>query len=60
VDKEADKVGTTIREACRTMPDPPPLAIFDHVYTQPNPILEAERDQFAAYLESFEGDGAAR
>jgi 2-oxoisovalerate dehydrogenase E1 component subunit alpha len=60
VDEEADQVGGTIREACRTMPDPPPLAIFDHVYTRPNPILEAERDQFAAYLESFEGAEAAR
>ena len=34
--------------------DPPPLAIFDHVYSQDNPILQAERDEFAAYLDSFE------
>jgi len=60
VDAEADKVGATIREACRNMPDPPPLALFDHVYTQPNPILQAERDQFAAYLDSFAGEETAR
>ena len=60
VDAEADKVGATIREACRTMPDPPPLAIFDRVYTQDNPILQAEHDQFAAYLESFADGEAAR
>ncbi len=58
VDAEADKVGATIREACRTMPDPPPLAIFDNVYTTDTPILAAEREQFAAYLESFEGEEA--
>jgi 2-oxoisovalerate dehydrogenase E1 component alpha subunit len=65
VEAEADKVGASIREACRTMPDPPPLAIFDNVYTEPNRILEAEREQFAAYLDSFvtevaDGEGATR
>jgi pyruvate dehydrogenase E1 component alpha subunit len=60
VDAEADKVGPTIREACRTMPDPPTMSIFDNVYTQPNPILADEREQFAAYLDSFDGEGASR
>jgi 2-oxoisovalerate dehydrogenase E1 component alpha subunit len=65
IDAEADMVGATVREACRTMADPPPLNIFDNVYTEPNPILEAEREQFAAYLDSFAtepvaGDGGAR
>jgi len=59
VDEEAKQVGARVREACRTMPDPPPLAIFDHVYAEPNAILRAEREQYAAYLESFEG-GAGR
>jgi pyruvate dehydrogenase E1 component alpha subunit len=35
------------------MPDPPPLAIFDHVYTEPTSILRAERERYAAYLDSF-------
>jgi len=61
IDEEAKKVGAGVREACRTMPDPPPLAIFDNVYTQPNAILQAERDQYAAYLDTFEaGEGAPR
>ena len=65
LDAEADQVGASIREACRTMADPPPLAIFDNVYTEPNRILDAERAQFAAYLDSFvpelaDGEGAAR
>ena len=57
VDAEAKQVGTRIREACRTMPDPPPLAIFDNVYAEPTAILRAEREQYAAYLDSFEEAG---
>jgi 2-oxoisovalerate dehydrogenase E1 component alpha subunit len=62
VDAEAAKVGADLREACRTMPDPPPLAIFDNVYAEPTPILRGERGQFAAYLDSFEdaGNGGER
>ncbi len=55
VDAEAKQVGARIREACRTMPDPPPLSIFDHVYAEPSSILRAEREQYAAYLDSFAG-----
>jgi pyruvate dehydrogenase E1 component alpha subunit len=51
---EADRLGARIRTACREMPDPDPLAIFANVYAEPNAQLEAERDQYAAYLESFE------
>ena len=60
VDAEADQVGATVREACRTMPDPPPMTMFDNVYTGTNPIVAAEREQFAAYLDSFETEEAAR
>jgi 2-oxoisovalerate dehydrogenase E1 component alpha subunit len=54
VETEADELGKHIREACRAMPDPEPLSIFDHVYTDENAIVDAERAQFAAYLEQFE------
>jgi 2-oxoisovalerate dehydrogenase E1 component alpha subunit len=57
VDAEAAKVGADLREACRTMPDPPALAIFDNVYAEPTAVLRAEREQYAAYLDTFEGDG---
>ncbi len=63
VDAEAKQVGARIREACRTMADPPPLSIFDNVYAEPSPmtsILRAERDQYAAYLESFEENRGER
>ena len=63
LDAEAKQVGARVREACRTMADPPPLSIFDHVYAEPSPltsILRAERDQYAAYLDSFEEYGGER
>jgi 2-oxoisovalerate dehydrogenase E1 component alpha subunit len=53
IDAEAAEVGTRVRNACLAMPDPQPLAIFQNVYAEPNPLLDAERDQFAAYLDSF-------
>ena len=55
VEAEAKKVGADVREACRTMPDPPVLSIFDNVYAEPTAILRAEREQYAAYLDTFEG-----
>ncbi len=51
---EADELGARLREGCRAMPDPDPLSLFDHVYTETPPELAAQRDEFAAYLESFE------
>jgi 2-oxoisovalerate dehydrogenase E1 component alpha subunit len=55
LEAEAAEVGARIRKACLEMPDPTPLSIFDNVYAEPNALLEAERDQYAAYLETFEG-----
>jgi 2-oxoisovalerate dehydrogenase E1 component alpha subunit len=57
VDAEATQVGARIREACRTMPDPPPLSIFENVYAEQTSILRAECEQYAAYLDSFEEAG---
>ena len=57
VDAEANKVGADVREACRTMPDPPVLSMFDNVYAEPTAIVQAEREQYAAYLDSFEEAG---
>ncbi|MEP7024579.1 MAG: pyruvate dehydrogenase (acetyl-transferring) E1 component subunit alpha [Actinomycetota bacterium] len=53
VDAEADQVGARIRKACREMPDPEPLSIFDNVYAEPHALMDTERAQLAAYLDSF-------
>ena len=29
--------------------------MFDHVYAEAHPLVEAERAEFAAYVASFEG-----
>jgi 2-oxoisovalerate dehydrogenase E1 component alpha subunit len=54
LEAESAEVGARIRKACLEMPDPDPLAIFENVYVEPNALLEAERDQYAAYLDTFE------
>jgi pyruvate dehydrogenase E1 component alpha subunit len=53
VEAEADEVGGRVRQACIDMPDPRPMAMFDDVYTGPTGPLDAERAEFAAYLDSF-------
>ncbi|MFL6173734.1 MAG: pyruvate dehydrogenase (acetyl-transferring) E1 component subunit alpha, partial [Marmoricola sp.] len=55
VEREADELGSRLRDGCKALPDPHPLSIFDQVYAEQTPELEAQRDEFAAYLESFEG-----
>jgi 2-oxoisovalerate dehydrogenase E1 component alpha subunit len=54
IDAEANELGERIREGCRTLPDPAPLELFDHVYAGGSAILDDERERYAAYLESFE------
>ena len=55
---EADDLGARLREGCKALPDPQPLSIFDHVYSEITEELEAQRDGYAAYLDSFEGSHA--
>ncbi len=55
VEKESDELAAHVRKGCLEMPDPDPLSIFDHVYAERHPLVEEEREQFRAYLETFEG-----
>jgi 2-oxoisovalerate dehydrogenase E1 component alpha subunit len=54
LDKESDELAVHVRRGCLEMPDPEPLAIFDHVYAERHPLIEEQRAQFAAYLDTFE------
>jgi 2-oxoisovalerate dehydrogenase E1 component alpha subunit len=54
LDRESDALAAHVREGCLSMPDPAPLAMFDHIYVDPHPLVEQERREFAAYLEEFD------
>jgi pyruvate dehydrogenase E1 component alpha subunit len=58
VDGDADALATRLREQCLALPDPSPTSLFDLVYTQTPPDLVAQRDAHAAYLASFQPEGA--
>jgi pyruvate dehydrogenase E1 component alpha subunit len=58
IEAQADEVGARVRQSCLEMADPEPLSMFDNVYTSEHRPLAAERDGFAAYLDSFADDGA--
>jgi pyruvate dehydrogenase E1 component alpha subunit len=66
LEAESDALAAHVREGCLTMPDPGPLSIFEHVYAEPHQLIDEEREQFAAYLETFEesdesaAEGASR
>jgi pyruvate dehydrogenase E1 component alpha subunit len=53
--EESDQLAKHVRAGCLDMADPDPQSIFDHVYAEPHPLVDAQRDEFAAYLASFEG-----
>lgn len=53
VDEESDALAERVRRTCRTMPDPEPTAIFEHVYAEPSAMVEAERADYTAYLDGF-------
>jgi 2-oxoisovalerate dehydrogenase E1 component alpha subunit len=54
VEEEAAELAKRIRHSCITMPDPAPLTLFDGVYDEPTAHLLRQREEFGAYLDSFE------
>jgi 2-oxoisovalerate dehydrogenase E1 component alpha subunit len=57
VETESDALAAHVREGCLSMPDPGPLSIFDHVYAEQHSLIDEEREQFAAYLDTFSDSG---
>ncbi len=57
---EADEIGRRVRKSCLEMPDPDPLTIFSNIYADPSALLAEEREQLAAYLDSFVPEEAGR
>jgi 2-oxoisovalerate dehydrogenase E1 component alpha subunit len=60
IEAEATQMGRRIRKACLEMPDPAPLSMFEDVYAEPTALLREEREQYAAYLDSFVPEEAAQ
>jgi len=50
VEERAAEAAATLRARCLSLPDPPPEAMFEHVYAGPHPGLDEERNAYAAYL----------
>jgi pyruvate dehydrogenase E1 component alpha subunit len=55
VDEQAKQEALHLRERVLAMPDPHPLTLFDHAYPNGSPVVDAQRERFAEYLDSFEG-----
>jgi pyruvate dehydrogenase E1 component alpha subunit len=58
VEAEAEAMAKQWRAAVRALPDPAPESMFDNLYHEPHPTLDAERAAFAAYEESFSAASA--
>lgn len=51
---EADAVAREMRAACLGMVTREPLAVFDGVYAEPHTGIARQREEYAAYLATFE------
>ncbi len=58
LEAESDELAKRVRNGVRTMPDPDPTLMFDHVYAEPHPLVDEERAEFSAYQASFADQGA--
>jgi 2-oxoisovalerate dehydrogenase E1 component alpha subunit len=59
LDHEAQALAARLREACLSLQEPDPLAMFDHVYAEPTVPLLAQRQELAEYLATLEDAPAA-
>ncbi|MFF7155911.1 pyruvate dehydrogenase (acetyl-transferring) E1 component subunit alpha [Streptomyces sp. NPDC008139] len=59
IEQESDVLAKRVRDGVRTMENPDTMAIFENVYADGHALVDEERAQFAAYLASFESEGAA-
>ena len=57
VEAEADAMAEATRTYCRSLPEPPAVTMFDHVYAAPHPLVAEERAWFEEYERSFVTEG---
>ena len=56
VQADADALAVELREFCFNMPEPPIEQMFNNVYAEASPVLDAQRDEFLSYHASFGGE----
>jgi len=52
---QADTTAAVLRRGCLETVEPVPMSLFDNVYAEPHPLVDEERQRFAAYLDTLEG-----
>ena len=57
VEHEADGLAVLVRDGVRSMPEPAPSSMFDHVYAEPHAPIERQRRELLAYEASFADGG---
>ncbi|MEL0256150.1 MAG: thiamine pyrophosphate-dependent enzyme, partial [Pontimonas sp.] len=57
VAEEAEDFAADIRQRTLALETPPVADIFQHVFTEPHPVVDAEREALETYLASFEEAG---
>ncbi len=54
IEVEAEQLGEHLRAGCKALPEPHILDVFDQVYAEGSPELDAQKAGYAAYLDSFD------
>ena len=57
-DEEAHDLAMQLHHHIHGMEDPDPVHMFDHPYAEPHPIVDAEREEYLAYVAQFEDEDA--
>ena len=59
IELEAEQLGEHLRSGCKALPEPHILDVFDQVYAEGSPELDAQKAGYAAYLDSFDTTAGA-
>ena len=57
--QQADEIAKTAREGILTMPEPGRDAMFEHVYSEPHPLMDAQREWLEDYEAAMNEGGQA-
>jgi pyruvate dehydrogenase E1 component alpha subunit len=53
LDVESEDLAKYLRDGCRSMASPEPIALFDNIYAESTPQLDEQRAAFSAYTAGF-------